>query len=747
MRASRIALALWLGIVIATATGCNKSKSSTPSCRNNGEVCAGASNCCSNACTGTCVDPGQCVAKGGSCNVDGDCCTNRCANQLCVDSNPCSSGGTDCCKALGVSCAADADCCNGHCDTAGTHVCYDPPPPPDCGHKGDSCTGPNDCCSQSCNLDAGSPGQCATDTFCVAGGDACVEGHACCSGKKCSAGTCPPGECLAVPSACADSSQCCSGNCSSGHCAPPAGGSCFTLYESCTLNSDCCSTNCKGPTGAKRCVPAYWCNAPGDICSGPKDCCTGLCGSTGRCESATGSGCREDGVPCSGASNCCTRMCVDPGSGVTVCQISGGCRMTGDYCDSTMACCGGSGSYDVYCDLDGTASDPSNKDNHVCSGGTSCNPPGNICGGSGDDHVPASQNCCHEGIASGKDVCKPDSNGIMRCYDICGGIINGCPYGCDGTPDCCIQPGEICNLTESCCNDLPCIRAPDGYLRCMNQCLSKGETCSTDGAPAGGVGTVHPGTDPCCSGSKCEWLGTEVLWRCAMDGCTKYLGDKTCTSDSECCTGKCDPSQGCKDCNLDNSCCKPLTQSCTADAECCSSQCDPTAHVCVPPCMDNGVSGCTADGDCCSGLTCSIPAGGTSGTCTTGGTCANNGQSCVTTDNCCPGLNLTCREGTCQVPPPTCPGPSGDCTTIPCCTTGYDPALKCHATDTTGHLKNCGAGDTACFCEQCALQYEACSTTSPCCAGTPVYCGNSSGACTPTNPAGCTGATCRPVGL
>ena len=154
--------------------------------------------------------------------------------------------------------------------------------------------------------------------------------------------------------------------------------------------------------------------------------------------------------------------------------------MTGDYCDRTEACCGGSpdaihggtNPYGVFCDTAGVqksppANDPSTKDDYTCTNGQACNPPGNICGGSGATN--ASQNCCD----GKKTVCKPDANSIYRCFGGCPGNVcpANCPTGYDAnTPGCCIPPGtgadSVCQFRDQCCNFAPCVPGADGVLRC-----------------------------------------------------------------------------------------------------------------------------------------------------------------------------------------------------------------------------------------------------------------------------------------
>ncbi|HVI75312.1 MAG TPA: hypothetical protein VM683_10060, partial [Anaeromyxobacteraceae bacterium] len=118
--------------------------------------------------------------------------------------------------------------------------------------------------------------------------------------------------------------------------------------------------------------------------------------------------------------------------------------MTGDYCDSTASCCGGSPDQ-INTSGYGVACDPVK---HDCTNGQACNPPGNICGALGSN---ASQNCCD----GKKTVCKLDSSGIARCFGGCpnNNCSTTCPTGYDGAnPQCCIEPGQVCQFSDQCCN-------------------------------------------------------------------------------------------------------------------------------------------------------------------------------------------------------------------------------------------------------------------------------------------------------
>jgi hypothetical protein len=380
--------------------------------------------------------------------------------------------------------------------------------------------------------------------------------------------------------------------------------------DSCTVGAgDCCSKNCVSNSGgsAGTCLPAFTCHAYYDVCFRNEECCSGVCdlsqSSPGRCTQMPGA-CTQDGNPCAGSSNCCSRLCQDLGSGVKVCQPAAGCRMTGDYCDRTQACCGGSPDalhpyndpYGVFCDTAGKRdyapyNDPSSQDDFRCTNGTSCNPPGNICGGSGATN--ASQNCCD----GKKAVCKPDSNGIYRCF---GGGSTSCPTGYDANnPACCIATADpdhvgtanVCQFRDQCCGGAPCVPDASGVLHCTTPttCKPSGATCSGADDPS------------CCAPNSCQQTGTGIF---------------QCARDTQC---------------------NPIGGSCASGADCCSHSCDLETGRCVSACAAAGGS-CTIDADCCSGTVCNIPPGTTSGTCGNVQSCAPDGQPCSGAIPCCSGL-------------------------------------------------------------------------------------------------------------
>lgn len=706
-------------------------------CKDNGSSCTTGTDCCTGLCQGTplaCTKPATCTDNGLACpTAPGVCCSGYCNGTTCA--NPCTGNGNGCafnsdcctnycdptklcanapiCKDDGASCTLDNNCCSNYCKPD-THQCAQPVSA--CKNGGAACTDDGDCCSSDCNNPTKGTlaGTCTTTLFCKTPGAACVNSGECCSGT-CTGGICSDTICKQSGTACSAATECCTGSCAT-TCqtlpAPTGTAACKTLYDRCTLNTDCCSTNCQDG----KCTPAYTCHAASDLCYRPQDCCSGMCTAPatqtspptpGRCLPPSG-GCNQDGNPCAGASNCCTRICSDLGSGATVCKPAGGCRMTGDFCDRTAACCGGSdptspgtvqSPYGVYCDGPATVAgptewDPSSKNDRTCTGGQACNPPGNICGGSGATN--ASQNCCN----GKKEVCKQDSGGIWRCF---GGQTGNCPTGWDANnPDCCIatgttaNPGGVCQFRDQCCNGAPCVPDASGVLRCtVPSCTAVGGTCE------GGDDTS------CCAGTVCTFDDVHGTFSCQVPTfCTSNAG------------------------------------ACTVASDCCSNNC--VNGRCAPPCTSANGS-CTYDSDCCAGLACDIPAGATSGTCKSTSTCAPSGGSCVADADCCNAPTEACIEGSCAVP--------ASCgSQYQACTTGADCCSPLNCVEPDGRACQSATG---CSCDQCIYSGQACTqgATPGCCfgltctsGGTCQQCGGVSATCGGTGDC-CSGLVCtNPMG-
>ncbi|HYS80014.1 MAG TPA: hypothetical protein VEM76_04860, partial [Anaeromyxobacteraceae bacterium] len=286
-----------------------------------------------------------------------------------------------------------------------------------------------------------------------------------------------------------------------------------------------------------------------------------------------------------------------------------------------------SASYGITCDLV----------KHDCGNGTGCNPPGNICGAVVGFN--ASQNCCD----GKKSVCKPDSNGIARCF---GGCPNDnctatCPAGYDSTnPLCCIEPAHVCQFSDQCCNGQAC--APDPTDGMILKCGGGASACAPFGASCTGTSDTS-----CCSGLGCTKYGESGFFAC-LPG----TGTTPVTT------------------------CKLTGGSCAAGTDCCSGTC--TSGKCADWTGGSGSSTscqapggtCTGDADCCAGSACGIPDGATHGTCqAAAAVCAATSQSCSTGVPCCSATD-TCTNGACT-PRAGCGSAYQACSAAASCCTGY----------------------------------------------------------------------------
>jgi hypothetical protein len=261
--------------------------------------------------------------------------------------------------------------------------------------------------------------------------------------------------------------------------------------------------------------------------------------------------------------------------------------------------------------------------------------------------------------------------------------------------------------------------------------MPQGSLCSVGGPPT---------VDPCCEGTTCRFV-TELGWACITGiGTCANEGEACGGSNPACCFGDCVSGTCVGSCALQGEACggsspaccfgdcvagtcgadcAAVGGTCAANADCCSGLCDAASHVCVTACVAEAGS-CTVTADCCAGLDCDVPAGATSGTCTSGGggepTCAATAQSCLTLP-CCDSAE-TCEAGVCT-PPPVCRENLQSCTWDgdECCA-----PLGCYALDGFEQRVACEASSVNCFCDtvtECVAMDQPCSVLETCCAG---YC-------------------------
>ncbi|MFA6328553.1 MAG: LamG-like jellyroll fold domain-containing protein, partial [Candidatus Micrarchaeia archaeon] len=207
---------------------------------------------------------------------------------------------------------------------------------------------------------------------------------------------------------------------------------------------------------------------------------------------------------------------------------------------------------------------------------------------------------------------------------------------------------KSCNIDDDCmsgnapycdagCNQLthtcyPCVTCENAY------CLPSGQPCGA----------------------------TRVLSGCGVATCNAGV----CTSSGETCPGAsglaCCPSSYCSDSGSASVCISKKL----AGAPCASaSECAPSAPYCTGTpavcraCLPTGTYGCTSGSECCAradgaaGL-CNL-AQGTAGANTCVALLPVGGKTCLSSDDCVSGSNLTCKEGICAVnhPPSAPPAP------------------------------------------------------------------------------------------
>jgi hypothetical protein len=291
-----------------------------------------------------------------------------------------------------------------------------------------------------------------------------------------------------------------------------------------------------------------------------------------------------------------------------VCQPALGCRVQEDTCLATGDCC--------------AVDNGSTCDQHKCTNGQACDPPGSICGAptqllpdggvacatapgnpaGGCYRTSNPTNCCNGHKVNGNEtVCRLDTGGIPRCF---GGQGGTCPFGYTGVAPCCIAAGDYCDFRDECCNGAVCAIGADGGRQCLtSQCKNTGTLCTSTGE--------------CCTGLQC--LPSSEL-------------------SNACQVPQTQPDGGAVDggCGLGNG------SACTSPQQCCSRVCDATGHCGTPVSCQPSGGNCGSTGDCCGGLVCNLPVGSVNGTCAVpdgGGTCLGTGQICtVGGTGCCGGL-------------------------------------------------------------------------------------------------------------
>ncbi|HEX8953666.1 MAG TPA: hypothetical protein VF945_17535 [Polyangia bacterium] len=236
-------------------------------------------------------------------------------------------------------------------------------------------------------------------------------------------------------------------------------------------------------------------------------------------------------------------------------------------------------------------------------------------------------------------------------------------------------------------------------------CISDGNACTAGGAPC---------CSQSCTNGTCAQLGT---------GC--HTAGNGCATDTDCCSGSCNPTT--KTCAAPSqiSYCTQVGDICFKDGDCCTSICNiasgATAGTCgaIPggTCSVDGLkcTGCTTTPPCCSSY-CGAYGNTTATICQPAGGCRVLGDLCTKNSDCCGGDPLACtlegagdvvcnifdttrHLGTCSVPSGNnCPNPAV-CTTAPGCSNSTcipeGDVCHCQLFDSKGICwDSCPAGET-----------------------------------------------------
>lgn len=417
-------------------------------------------------------------------------------------------------------------------------------------------------------------------------------------------------ECSGIGASCVNSNECCSGMCDPNNdtCAS-AIGACAQAGADCTVGTDCCTFHCD----ASGACSEELCTSDGAECTDNADCCSGSC-VEGSC-AALNMDCKTAGNTCSADGDCCSGACGDQGA----CTLGGSyCIQPGDACTDARDCCTGDCTKAEGALLGTCAAPP--EGSAFCTGvaGVLCSDCGDCCSRLCAPFGPTGVNICQpaNGCHVTGDICR-------RNEDCCGGTLDESLPGY-GNVVCDIEPGKAVGL----CRNPSAGEGPGGACNPQgNVCHFQGYACDISSARAnccgglgaqGGVCQLDPLGVPRCNG-----LGEE----CRLEG-------DTCASTDDCCDDRpCVPdAEGVLRCGTSE--CQPSGDSCTINADCCPG------GTCV---LAPGSTIGTCEGD--------VPPGGTGGAPGTGGSgntgiCAEYGQICSSSDECCNGV--PCSGGLCR---------------------------------------------------------------------------------------------------
>lgn len=442
------------------------------------------------------------------------------------------------------------------------------------------------------------------------------------------------------------------------------GGECVGTGASCGSSAECCSVSCD--PGSRKCVEAVGgpgaCTIAGGTCSAATDCCTMACAG-GKCAAAL---CTSDNGACSANTQCCGGVCGTGDAGAKTCvPLNATCKTSGNTCANNGECCS------TLCNNGVCNANPS----YCTQLSDACASDGECCSGLCTKAAGAALGLCSVPAVSGVPDCSPAGQACTGATTGDGGAVPTCggdccsrscrPFATTGVlicqpPSGCRPTGELCLSDKDCCgalgspgstkeeggsgqsSDVHCAKALGATIgRCDN-----GKACSPAGSICRLAVTSCNATDRCCSGTV-----QQHPLNCKQD----LLGIPRCTAASD------------YDCTKTGT--PPAGTACASSADCCNNPCVPNpagspAFVCGAAACVPTSGACTTTADCCAGSPCNVATGATKGTCGpsgvggtsgtadsgggggTGGTnCAQYGQVCAQSADCCNGV--PCTNGRC----------------------------------------------------------------------------------------------------
>lgn len=294
-------------------------------------------------------------------------------------------------------------------------------------------------------------------------------------------------------------------------------------------------------------------------------------------------------------------------------------------------------------------------------------------------------------------------NAVMN-PSIGSGVLKRTLYAPDLADVCGIYPGTAGGQGSPCTTAAMCL----GGNVCEGGVGSSSLLCTRD----------CTGTEACPTGYSCQpsTAGFACLPQLGVPDQCRF-----CTGGADCSSGVCvSGSGGLNYCS--QSCTVGMTGQCAVGSSCVAgpsgSFCQP-ATTCTNQCTVATAAADCAPGYACQGGTCT-PTGALGDRCEVSGFCQPC-SACVVDEN---DPNISFCRGCCNGASPLCAG----CTAITCAPVGGSPAA-CLPFD--------GGAELLCFPSMGGGSCQACSTASPCAAGTPCVGGLCRSSCNPANPGTC----------